>query len=216
MFSGFLPLILEGLIWTILISIISLAVGLLLGIIMALGELSTSRFISIPVFFITGILRGVPEIVVLFFCYFGGAIILTNLYGHYVGVNIFLAGVISLGAIFGAYAAQVFRGAFYQIPKGQFDSSKAMGLTKFKAFKKIIFPQMMHHAKPGLSNLWLTLLKDSSLVSLIGLGEMMNNVGLAASQTHQPFLFYTFAACIYIGLTGISRYFFDRKSVWIS
>ena len=160
-------------------------------------------------------LRGLPEIVVLFFCYFGGTILLTAVWGHYVGVNAFVAGVIGLGLIFAAYAAQVFRGAFYQIPAGQFAAASAIGLSKRQTALKIVLPQVMHHAKPGLSNLWLTLLKDSSLVSLIGLADTMNNVGLAASQTHQPFLFYGLAVVLYLLLTSISTYLFERKTRWI-
>ncbi len=215
MFSGYLPLILIGMLWTIAVSLASLIVGLILGILMAAGELSPNPSLRIPVFCLTGILRGLPEIVVLFFCYFGGTIILTHLFGHYVGVNTFLAGVISLGFIFGAYAAQVFRGAFLQIQQGQFDGARAIGLAKLQCFNKIILPQVWHHAKPGLSNLWLTLLKDSSLVSLIGLGEMLNNIGLAASQTHQPFVFYALAAFIYLVLTSLSKCLFDRRSAWV-
>ena len=215
MFSGFLPLILTGLIWTIAVSVASLIVGLLLGVIMALGELSKNKIISVPTFIVTGILRGLPEIVVLFFCYFGGTIILTNIFGHYVGINAFLAGVISLGIIFAAYSAQVFRGALYQVPAGQFAAAHAMGLSKMQTFHKIILPQIMHHAKPGLGNLWLSLLKDSSLVSLIGLSDTMNNIGLAASKTHQPFLFYSLAAILYLLLTSVSKHLFERKTLWI-
>lgn len=215
MFSGFLPLILTGLLWTIAVSVVALIIGLILGVLMALGELSRYKLIMLQTFVLTSILRGLPEIVVLFFCYFGGTIMLTKLWGHYVGVNVFLAGVVSLGVIFGAYSAQVFRGAFYQIPVGQFAAANAVGLSKKQTFIKVILPQIMHYAKPGLSNLWLTLLKDSSLVSLIGFAEMMNNVGLAASQTHQPFLFYGLAAVLYLILTSLSTYLFERKTRWI-
>jgi His/Glu/Gln/Arg/opine family amino acid ABC transporter permease subunit len=215
MFSGFLPLILQGLLWTIAVSGASLIVGLLFGVILALGELSQKKIISVPTFMITGTLRGLPEIVVLFFCYFGGTIILTNIFGHYVGINAFLAGVIGLGIIFGAYSAQVFRGAFYQVPAGQFAAASAMGLSKTQTFAKIILPQILHHAKPGLSNLWISLIKDSSLVSLIGLAETMNNIGLASSRTHQPFLFYSLAAVLYLILTSVSKNLFERKTQWI-
>ena len=214
MFSGFLPLILTGLLWTIAVSGCSLVVGLLFGVVLALGELSHNKIISLPTFMVTGILRGLPEIVVLFFCYFGGSIILTHIFGHYVGISAFLAGVIGLGIIFGAYSAQVFRGAFYQVSAGQFASASAMGLSKTQCFRKIILPQVMHHAKPGLSNLWLSLIKDSSLVSLIGLAETMNNIGLASSRTHQPFLFYSLAAVLYLILTSLSKNLFERKTAW--
>ena len=214
MFGGYLPFILEGMLWTIALSVASLIGGLILGILFAMGELHPLKRISVPVLGVTGVLRGLPEIVVLFFCYFGGTIILTHLFKHYVGINSFSAGVFSLALIFGAYASQVFRGAFYQIPQGQFDARDALGFSKKKGFINIILPQMLHHARPGLSNLWLILLKDSSLVSLIGLGEMMNNIGLAASNTHEPFVFYSLAAILYLGLTSGSRFLFERKSSW--
>ncbi len=216
MFSGYLPLILTGMLWTIAIALVSLVVGLMLGVVMAAGELSRKPLFRWPTLCLTSMLRGLPEIVVLFFCYFGGAIILSKMFGHYVGINSFVAGVLSLGLIFGGYSAEVFRGAFYQIPRGQFDSIEAIGLSSIPGFRKIILPQMLHHAKPGLSNLWLSLLKDTSLVSLIGFGEMMNNIGLAASQTHQAFVFYALAAVIYLLLTSVSKRFFEGKTAWIS
>lgn len=215
MFSGFLPLILLGLFWTISVSAASLIFGLVGGALLALGELSPRKIISVPTFILTGIFRGLPEIVVLFFCYFGGAIILTKIWGHYVGINAFIAGTISLGMIFAAYAAQVFRGAFYQIPEGQFAAAYAIGLSKSQTLRTIILPQIIHHAKPGLGNLWISLLKDSSLVSLLGLADVMNNINLAASQTHQPFLFYSTAAIIYLILTTLSKLCFERKTRWI-
>lgn len=215
MFSGFLPLILIGLLWTIAIALMALVFGLLLGIVFTVGERSERKIIALSVIGLTSVLRGLPEIVVLFFCYFGGTILLTQLFGHFVGVNTFIAGVFSLGLIFAAYAAQVLGGALRQIAAGQFAAAAALGLSKRQTFLKVILPQLVHHASPGLSNLWLSLLKDTSLVSLIGLGEMMTNIGLAASQTHQPFLFYALAALIYLVLTSVSKRLFERKTLWI-
>ena len=215
-FAGFLPLILIGLLWTLAVSLASFIFGLLLAVLFAGAELSPVKMLRLPVFAMTALLRGLPEIVVLFFCYFGGTIILSNLFGHYVDINTFMAGVLSLGLIFAAYGAQVFRAAFYQIPKGQFLASKALGFSKWQCFYHILLPQMMHHASPGLSNLWLSLLKDSSLVSLIGMSELMNNIGLAASATHQPFYFYALAAFLYLLLTSISRFILIRSRSWNS
>lgn len=214
-FDGFLPLILSGMLWTVLVSVASLLVGLLLGLAMAAAELSTHKPVRMAMLCLTSILRGLPEIVVLFCCYFGGSIILTHFFGHFVGVNEFLAGVFSLSIIFAAYSAQVFKGAMHQIPGGQFESADAMGMSKQQRFWWIILPQAWLHAKPGLSNLWLTLLKDSSLVSLIGLNEMMSRINLAASETHAPFLFYSLAALLYLSLTSLSTIVSKRKMKWI-
>src|ERR1700677_4633831 len=146
MFSGYLPLILSGLLWTIAIALSSLVCGLILGLLFAVGENARRPGIRFAVLSLTSLLRGLPEIVVLFFCYFGGTIILTQIFGRFIGVNTFVAGVFSLALIFGAYAAQVFSAAFRQVVQGQFAAAAALGLSRVQTLAKIILPQLVHHA----------------------------------------------------------------------
>ena len=203
--DGFSNQLLEGAKITVAVSSCAILLGLVLGVIGAAGELSTRKWIRYLTTGITSIIRGLPELLTLFAIYFGGTILLSSLFGSYTEINAFMSGVIALGIIFGAYAAQVFRGAFLMIARGQKEAAIALGFSKWQTFYKILFPQAWRHALPGLGNLWLTTLKDSSLVALIGLAELTNKAQIAASVTHKPFTFYVACALIYLALTSISQ-----------
>ncbi len=125
-------------------------------------------------------------------------------------VNAFIAGVISLGLIFAAYATQTLRGAFLALHKGQKEAAQALGLSSRRTFSHILFPQAWQIALPGLTNLWLVLLKDSALISLLGLSDLMFKAQIASSSTHQPFKFYFTAAIIFLILTSLSQFSFKR------
>ena len=204
MIQEFFPFLLKGTWVTVKLSLSSLAVGLLLGMLGALAKISThtmARFLSIG---ITSVIRGVPELLILFLIYFGGTIVLTQSFGHYVEVSAFTAGVVALALIFAAYASETLRGAYLAIPAGQLEAAKAYGFSGFAAFRYIILPQLWRHALPGLGNLWFVLLKDSALVSLIGLTDLMRVVQNATAYTKKPFNFYLIAALIYLFLTSLS------------
>lgn len=211
---GYLPQLLLGTYTTIKVALCSLLLGLLIGLIGAAGESIKIRWLRYLFIIFISIIRGLPELLVIFFIYFGGTIILSNLMNHYVNVSAFMAGVLALSLLFGAYASQTFRGAFHAIPVGQIEAGKALGLNKWQVFYHIRLPQACKHALPGLSNLWLVLLKDSALISLIGLADVMNKTQVAASTTHKPFTFYLAAAVIYLVLTYISQIFIKQLTNW--
>jgi His/Glu/Gln/Arg/opine family amino acid ABC transporter permease subunit len=206
-------MLLEGFGWqllagakiTILVSICAIALGHVLGLLGAAGELSQRRWLAHFTRNVTAVIRGLPELLTLFAIYFGGTILLSQLFGTYVEINAFISGVIALGIIFGAYAAQVFRGAFLMVARGQREAAKALALSSWQMFYKITFPQAWRHALPGLGNLWLTTLKDSSLIALIGLAELTNKTQIAANETHKPFVFYFACALIYLALTTVTQ-----------
>lgn len=216
MLDGFLPQLLIGCKMTLAISCCVLPVGLALGLVGASLELSHHKILQKITVGITSTIRGLPELLVIFAIYFGGTVMLTKIFNGYTEVNAFTAGVIALGLIFGAYASQIFRGAFLAVPKGQLEAAKALGYTNWQVFSHILLPQAWRHALPGLSNLWLTSLKDSSLIALIGLAELMNKTQIAANTTHKPFVFYATAALIYLVLTTVSQiimqYFIKRAN----
>ena len=137
--------------------------------------------------------------------YFGLSVLLSKIFDRYVDINPFIAGVIALGLIFSAYASQVFRSAFLAIDHGQLDAGKALGFTRMQIFMRIEVPQSWRHAIPGLGNLWLVLLKDTAIVTLIGLTDLMNQAKIAASTTREPFTYYLIAALIYLVITSISQ-----------
>jgi len=205
LFYGFFPQILDGAWMTIQLAVCSLALGLILGLLGAAGESSKIRGLRYLAVSIISIIRGLPELLVIFFVYFGGTILLTNLMHHYVNVSAFFAGVIALGMLFGAYASQVFRGAFLVIPLGQTEAARALGLDRWQIFRRILLPQAARHALPGLGNLWLVLLKDTALISLIGLADLMSKAQAATSTTQKPFTFYLIAALLYLVMTSLSQ-----------
>jgi len=157
----------------------------------------------------TTFVRGIPEILVVLLVYFGGEDIINRIaqdgfgYRGYIEVNIFVAGITALGLSFGAYATEVFRGAIQSVPEGQREAAIACGMRPFQTFWRITLPQAMRLAIPGLGNLFQVLLKDTSLVSLISLPELMRTSGIAISNTKEPFTFYLVAAVIYLTITCV-------------
>jgi len=203
--NGFILQILLGTVVTIKLACCAALFGMGVGLIGALLESIPIRWLRYTAASIIFIIRGLPELLILFFIYFGLATLFSKLFHHYVDISAFAAGVAALGLIFGAYAAQVFRGAFLAIDRGQVEAANAMGFTGWQRFTRVQMPQAWRHALPGLGNLWLVLLKDTAIVTLVGLTDMMNQAKMAASTTHQPFTFYLIAAIIYLVITSVSQ-----------
>jgi arginine transport system permease protein len=205
--NGYIYQILLGTIVTLKLSGCALLVGLGVGLVGALLESIPWFWLRYPLAGLIFIVRGLPELLVLFFIYFGATAMASAVFHHYVEISAFAAGVIALGLIFGAYSSQVFRGAFLAIDAGQVEAGKAMGFSRTQLITRIQLPQAWRHAIPGIGNLWLVLLKDSAIVALIGLTDMMGQAKIAAATTHQPFFYYMFAALIYLLITSVSQKF---------
>ncbi len=198
-----------GLWMTIRVALASVAVGLVLGLIGAAMKLSGSRTARAVAGGYTTIIRGVPELLLLLILFFGGTMALQRIFEHlghdeYVEVSAFGAGVATLGFVFGAYATEVFRGAILAVPPGQIDAARAVGMGRVLQFRRILLPQVWRYALPGLGNLWMVLLKDTALISVVGLDEIMRKASIAAGATREPFTFYAAAALIFLGLTVVS------------
>ncbi|MDF1764138.1 MAG: ABC transporter permease [Oleibacter sp.] len=207
--EGFGHLLLSGAWVTVEIALCSLVLGLIIGIVGALAKLSSSPFLYVPATLYTTIVRGIPELLLVLTIYFGGAQFLmwiSSFWGYegYIEVNAFAAGVTALAIAFGAYSTEVFRMALLEIPKGQWESAQAMGLSPRQTFFRIIVPQIWRLAIPGLGNLFQVLLKDTALVSVIGLNELMRQAAVGSASTKQPFDFYLAAAILYLLLTLIA------------
>lgn len=203
--SGYLWQMLLGTITTLELASLSLVLGMVIGLFGALLESIPQRWLRLLAASLIFFIRGLPEILVLFFIYFGCTALFSQMLGRYVDISPFVAGSVALSLIFGAYASQVFRGAFLAIEAGQIEAAKALGFTPTSLFIRIQLPQAWRHALPGLGNLWLVLLKDTAIVMLIGLTDLLYNAKLAASSTHQPFSFYLAAALIYLMITLVSQ-----------
>ena len=203
MFSDFLSLMFTAALMTLGLAVCSLILGLFLGLIFAVLE--ANRFVGKPMAVFVALLRGLPEILVVLLVYFGSTELVEILTGEYIEFGAFGCGVFALSLIFTAYASQTLRGAIQAIPKGQWESGAALGLSKSYTFIHIVMPQVWRHALPGLSNQWLVLLKDTALVSLIGVDDLMRQADLINTNTHQPFTWYGIAALIYLAVTLISQ-----------
>lgn len=207
--AGFGAQLLLGAAMTLQLALAALAVGLVLGLLGAIGRLSAYAPARAAAGAYTTIVRGLPELLVVLIIYFGASRLLSAAaagLGHdgFVELSPFAAGVIALGLTFGAYATEVFRGAILAIPKGQVEAAHAFGMGRWLTFRRIVLPQVWRIALPGLGNLFLVLLKDTSLVSVIGLEELMRKTQIAVGFTREPFTFYLAAAVLYLLMTLIA------------
>ena len=203
MFFDFLSLMFTAALMTLGLAVCSLVAGLLLSMLFAVLE--ANRVVGKPMAVLVALLRGLPEILVVLLVYFGSSEVVEMITGEYIEFGAFGCGVFALSLIFAAYASQTLRGAIQAIPKGQWESGAALGLSKGYTFLHIIMPQVWRHALPGLSNQWLVLLKDTALISLIGVDDLMRQAQLVNTNTHQPFTWYGIAALIYLVMTLVSQ-----------
>ena len=214
--------ILAGVGVTIALALATLPVGLTIGFFVALGKQSEEKTIRLAANIYTTIFRGLPELLTLFIVFYGAQIGIQSVYAWIVGseavieVNAFVSGMIALGVVFSSYASEVFLSAFRAIPKGQYEGGWSIGLSGWHTMRLIILPQLIKIALPGLANLWLILLKDTALVSAVGLADILRQTGIAARVTKHAFLFFGTACMVYLILAIISSYFINLISDWAS
>ncbi len=204
----YLPLILKGMLLTIEVAFLSLLISILLGMTGAMAKLSGSRLARSIAGTYTTVIRGIPDLVLMLLIFFGGQILVNDigekLGWDYIDVNPFIAGILTIGFIFGAYMAESFRGGILAVSRGEIEAGYAFGMTPLKVFIRITLPAMVRHALPSFGNNWLVLTKATALVSVIGLQDMVYNAGLAGGSTRKPFTFYLVAALLYLVITGVS------------
>ena len=203
---------------TIAVALTALSIGFIFAAIFASFKLSKNRILNFIGSFYTTVFRGVPELLVIYLLFFGGSgavMYVAKIFGYdgYIEVNAFLTGAISIGIISGAYSTEVFRGAIQSIDSGQFEASKVLGFKKKIYYYKIIIPQMLRLALPNISNVWQITLKDTSLISVTGLVEIMRQSYIAAGSTRDPLFFYSFAAVLYLMLTYFSMKIINRLEI---
>lgn len=208
-----------GLVVTISLALATLPVGFVLGFLVALGKQSPEPSMRLAANIYTTIFRGLPELLTLFLVYFGASLGLQRLLSLFgieanVEINAFAAGMFALGFVFSSYSSEVFLSAFRAISRGQYEGGYAVGLSRWQTMRKVILPQLIRIALPGLANLWLVLLKDTSLVSVITLSDILRQTSIAARVSKEPFLFYGVACLLYLVLAIISSYFIDRIARW--
>ena len=195
---------------TIAVALTALSIGFFFAAIFASFKLSNNKLLNLIGSFYTTVFRGVPELLVIYLLFFGGSgavMFVAKIFGYngYIEVNAFLTGAISIGIISGAYSTEVFRGAIQSINIGQFEASKVLGFEKKIYYYKVIIPQMLRLALPNISNVWQITLKDTSLISVTGLIEIMRQSYVAAGSTRDP-LFFLFFCCYLIFAFNIFKY----------
>jgi len=203
---------------TIAVSITAMMIGFVFAAIFTPLKLSKKKYLNLVSNSYTTVIRGVPELLVIYLFFFGGSgaiMYVASIFGYnnYIEINAFLTGSFSIGIISGAYSTEVFRGAVQSIDKGQFEAAKVLGVSKFTQFYKIILPQMLRLAIPNLSNVWQITLKDTSLISVTGLVEIMRQSYIAAGSTRDPLFFYSCAAVLYLMLTFLSMKLINKLEV---
>ena len=200
---------------TVMVALAAFFFGFLISTLIVPLKLSNKKFLNYMGNTYTTIFRGVPELLVIYLLFFGGSsavMFVAKMFGYkeFIEINAFLTGSVSIGLISGAYTTEVFRGAIESIDKGQFDGAKSLGLKKRTYYVFVIAPQVLRLSLPNLSNVWQLTLKDTALISVTGLVEIMRQSYIASGATRNPLLFYCFAAFLYLILTTISLKYFNK------
>lgn len=224
MLKGYGAVILDGAWLTLQLALSSMALAIVLGLIGVALRLSPVRWLAWLGALYSTVIRGIPDLVLILLIFYGGQDIINRVapllgYEDYIDLNPLIAGIGTLGFIFGAYLSETFRGAFLGIPKGQAEAGVAYGMSNRQVFFRIQVPQMIRLAIPGFTNNWLVLTKATALISVVGLQDMMFKAKQAADATREPFTFFLAVAALYLVLTSISllalKYLERRYSVGV-
>jgi octopine/nopaline transport system permease protein len=205
--------IIKATLMTVAVSLCAFLFGMVFGTLGAWAKLSASLVARTLGEVYTTVLRGIPDLLVIYLLYFGGSTALTTI-GRalgsegFIGVNAFLTGALAVGIVSGAYQTEVFRGAYLAIARGEIEAAVAVGMRPLLMFRRIIVPQVMRFALPGMGNVWQLVLKESALISVTGLVELLRQSQVAAGSTKQPFPFYITAMAMYLVLTSASSWLF--------
>lgn len=199
------PLFLRGTMTVLMLALTSVIVGVIGGLLLALAKLSENPLLRLPAFAIADFFRGIPEFLVLLVVFFAGPLVLAELTGTYIEVTPFVAGVVALSLAFACFASETFRSAFLAISAGELEAAEVIGLSRWKIFWLVKMPLMWRNALPGLANIWQVLLKETAIVSAVGLSDIMRAAKAAGDVTREPFYFLLVAAGIYLVITLASE-----------
>jgi octopine/nopaline transport system permease protein len=216
--QGWGPLLLAGAGMTLAVSIAAFVLGLALGAVGAAARLSRSRAARLAAETYTTAVRGVPDLLIIYLFYFGGSQVLTSaahaLGGSgFWGLPAFMVGTLAVGIVSGAYQTELLRGAYRAIPSGELEAARAVGMGRLLMLRRITAPLVLRTALPGMGNIWQQVIKESALISVTGLVELMRQVTVAAGSTQQPFLFYIAGTFLYLVLTTLSGLAFRTAEI---
>lgn len=210
------PSLLAGAWVTLQIALLSVLLAVATGLLGAACKLSGFLPLRLWTMLYTTLVRGVPDLVMMMLVFYGGQLLLNEaldrLGWDFIEIDPFVAGVLTIGFIYGAYMTETFRGAILAIPRGQMEAAWAFGMGRFRTFMRITLPQMVRYALPSFTNNWLVLIKATALVSLIGLQDMTYLAKQSSASTREPFAFFLFTAAIYLAYTSLSLWALRRVS----
>jgi His/Glu/Gln/Arg/opine family amino acid ABC transporter permease subunit len=217
--QGYGTLLLEGAKLTVLVGLCSMVIAMLLGLVGAWGKLARSKLPNLAAGAYTTVVRGVPELVLILLVYYGAPTLIQDIAATlgmdvFIDLNPFIAGVCTIGFIYGAFSTEVFRGAFLAVDKGQVEAARSVGMGRVLCFRRVLLPQMWRFALPGLGNVWMVLIKATALISVIQLPELMRNSDIAARATRLPFTCYFLASLIYLAITIASLVGQQQMEKW--
>lgn len=207
---------------TVAVAACAYLLGLVIATTFAAMKLSGHRGLRLVASAYTTIVRGLPELLIIYLVFFGGGQLLRALakgvfgYGEFIDLPVFATGVICIGLTAGAYATEVLRGAIQAVPPGQSEAAAALGLSSRQRFWLVVVPQAARYALPGLGNVWQLTLKETSLLSVIGLVEIMRHAAIGAGSTQEPFTFYLTALLLYLALTSVSNRLFEHAEAHVN
>lgn len=207
--SGWGPALLQGAATTLSVALATLPFGLGLGLVIALLKRSDNILLRALATIYTTVFRGVPELLTLYIIYFGIQILVQKVWTGF-SIPPFGAGMVALGMVLAAFSSEVWVGALNSIQKGQREAAAALGLSKAQAFRLVVFPQLIRVALPGLGNNWMVLLKETSLISVITLQDIMFIATRANVVTKEPFLFFGTAMLLYFFFSLVSAWGIDK------
>ena len=207
--GGWGAALLAGAWMTVLIAISGFLIGSIIGTFGAWAKISGGRTIRGIADGYTTVLRGIPDLLVIYLFYFGGSAAVTAIgrfFGSegFIGFPGFLAGALAVGITSGAQQTEVFRGAFKAVHRGEIEAAIACGMSRALRFRRIIAPLTLRHALPGMGNVWQVVLKESALVSITGVAELLRQAQVGAGSTGMPFNFYVVAGAIYLMISTFS------------
>jgi len=201
--------LLLGALMTVLLALGALLIGMLIAALLAVLKIQPNRPLRGIAHGITLLFRGTPEFLIILVVFFGLDLILNALLTA-LSINLiastpkYWAGALGLGLIFGVYASEVLKGAYQAVQSGHIEAAASLGLTSWQTLQLVRIPLLWRYALPGLMNLWLVLLKDTSLVAVIAFDELLRTAKVAGETEREPFLFFLAAAFLYLLMTWIS------------
>jgi octopine/nopaline transport system permease protein len=213
--NGWGPAMLLGAAMTLAVASCGFLLGAVIGTFGAWAKIAGGRLARSGADLYTTVLRGIPDLLVIYLFYFGGSSLLSSvgrLFGEtgFISLPGFAAGAMAIGVVSGAHHTEVFRGAFGAVNRGELEAARAVGMGRALRFRRIIAPLVMRYAIPGLGNVWQLVLKESALVSVTGVVELIRQAQIGSGSTGQPFYFFMTAAALYLVVTTMSGWTLRR------